>query len=554
MDQEVFFQPTQTVDIPAKDLLSWIFDDVKYSQDEPIYIDPVDPSRSISSRQAKTLIRHLIAGFRSRKLERGDCVCIHAFNNLYYSCICLALIGAGFTWTGTNPGYTEYELQHHLKASKSKLVIAQPELYDGILSAARSCNISPEDVLRFDSLSLGEVSSTSWQTLLQHGEQDWIRFDDMVTAQSTPACILFSSGTTGLPKAACLSHHNLVAQHTLLHEQTNISLSQVKRILCLPFFHAAMAIMAHITPLRSGHIAYVMTRFQLEDFLRFTEQYEVTELFVVPPVIVSILQSPLTAKYSLKSLRSGMTGGAKIDLLSQQRFTALMHPDGCINPCYGMTEISCIGACHPWPAVDTDGSIGYFLPNLEVKLVDDDGHEVKAYNKTGEIWIRGPTVIKGYLDNPEANSSSFSAGWFRTGDVAYCDQTTKKWYIVDRKKELIKVRGFQVAPPELEAVLMSHPLIADAAVIGVPSSDPVDGELPRAYIVRKSDRRDVGETLNEDGVKQYVAARLAKYKQLGGGVVFVPALPKTASGKYLKRHLRELYKQEMASSSSTTKL
>lgn len=128
-----------------------------------------------------------------------------------------------------------------------------------------------------------------------------------------------------------------------------------------------MAIMAHVTPLRSGHIAYIMKRFHLVDFLRFTKKYEVSELFVVPPIIQSIIQSPLTKKYSLRSLRSGMTGGAKIDLLSQDKFSTLMHPEGCLNPCYGMTEISCIGACHPWPERDTDGSVGYFLPNLEIK-------------------------------------------------------------------------------------------------------------------------------------------------------------------------------------------
>lgn len=125
--------------------------------------------------------------------------------------------------------------------------------------------------------------------------------------------------------------------------------------------------MAHVTPLRSGHIAYVMRRFDLESFLRYTEKYEITELFVVPPIVVSILQSPLTKRFSLKSLRCGMTGGAKIDLLSQKSFTALMHRDGCLNPCYGMTELSCIGACYSWPNQDIDGSIGHFLPNLEVK-------------------------------------------------------------------------------------------------------------------------------------------------------------------------------------------
>lgn len=150
---------------------------------------------------------------------------------------------------------------------------------------------------------------------------------------------------------------------------------KVKRILCLPFFHAAMAIVAHVTPLRSAHTAYVMRRFDLELFMKYTEQYAITEVFVVPPIIVSILQSPLTQKFSLKSLRYGMTGGAKIDLLSQKRFTELMHADGCLNPCYGMTELSCIGACYSWPEQDTDGSIGQFLPNLEVKYVCNQSSE-----------------------------------------------------------------------------------------------------------------------------------------------------------------------------------
>ena len=132
-----------------------------------------------------------------------------------------------------------------------------------------------------------------------------------------------------------------------------------------------MVALAHITPPRSGHISYVMRRFDIEDFLHFTEKYQVTELFVVPPIIVSILQSPLVEKFSLRSLRCGMTGGAKVDLLSQKAFSMLMHPDGCLNPCYGMTEISCIGAYYPWPERDVDGSIGYFLPNLDVRLAKE---------------------------------------------------------------------------------------------------------------------------------------------------------------------------------------
>lgn len=170
------------------------------------------------------------------------------------------------------------------------------------------------------------------------------------------------------------------------------------------------------------------------------------------------------------------------------------------------------------------------------RLVNDAGENISAFDTRGELCVRGPTVTPGYFNNPKANAESFdSDGWFHTGDIAYCDGRTRKWYIVDRRKELIKVRGFQVAPPELEAVLLSHPQIVDAAVIGVADSGG-DGELPRAYVVK---RPGSGDGLTEEEVKGYLAPKLAKYKALAGGVRFVEVIPKNASGKILKRVLRE---------------
>ena len=174
------------------------------------------------------------------------------------------------------------------------------------------------------------------------------------------------------------------------------------------------------------------------------------------------------------------------------------------------------------------------------KLVDDEGTDISAYGVRGEICVRGPTITPGYFDNPKANAEAFDAdGWYKTGDIGYCDEKTRKWYIVDRKKELIKVRGFQVAPPELEGVLLTHPGIMDAAVIGVPVGGG-SGESPRAYVVRKP-----GEKLNEEEVKTYMGSRLARYKALTGGVKFVDAIPKNASGKILKRVLREESAREL---------
>ena len=186
------------------------------------------------------------------------------------------------------------------------------------------------------------------------------------------------------------------------------------------------------------------------------------------------------------------------------------------------------------------------------RLIDDDGKDISAYDVRGEMCVLGPTVTPGYFENPKANAESFdSEGWYKTGDIGYCDGKTKKWYIVDRKKELIKVSGFQVAPPELEAVLLSHPQIIDAAVIGIPA-EVKEGELPRAYVVRRPGKE--GDALTEQAVKEYSGSRLAKFKALSGGVKFVDAIPKNASGKILKRILREEAIKEIKSGNLSAKL
>lgn len=202
-----------------------------------------------------------------------------------------------------------------------------------------------------------------------------------------------------------------------------------------------------------------------------------------------------------------------------------------------MTETTCIASNFPYPAADDTGAVGRFLPGLDVKLVDDDGKDITAADVRGELCVRGPTVIYGYLD-PKATAEAWDKErYFHTGDMAFMDGASKLWYIVDRKKELIKVRGFQVAPPELEAVLLGHEGITDAAVIGVPTKE--GGEVPRAYVVRR------GQTLGKEEVKRYLAGRLAGFKRLEGGVVFVEGVPRNPSGKILKRVLRERAVEEM---------
>jgi 4-coumarate--CoA ligase len=225
--------------IPTKDISSWTFDDLKYDWDLPIYIDGNNPEvNSISARQALSLIRKLAAGFRAIGVRKGDCVCINSFNDIHYPIFFHGLVAAGAVFSGTNPSYTEYELAHTLKIAKVKFILTQPEMLEKVVKAAKENGMSKENVIVFN--PNGEKAPPGfkqWNDLLQHGEQDWERFDSLERASNTPAARLFSSGTTGLPKAADLTHYNLVAQHTLVFEADPRPWRQ-SRILNLPMFHA----------------------------------------------------------------------------------------------------------------------------------------------------------------------------------------------------------------------------------------------------------------------------------------------------------------------------
>lgn len=312
-------------------------------------------------------------------------------------------------------------------------------------------------------------------------------------------------------------------------------------------FHVSNVPRAHTSPLRGGLQTYVMRRFELESWLRNIERFQITEANMVPPMVIQVINSPLSKKYSLKSVRNSWVGAAPLAAAPQARYKTLLRPDTPFTQVWGMSETSCIATMLHYPEQDLTGSVGRFLPNHDVKLVDDDGKDITDFDIAGELCVRGPLIVKGYFNNPEANRAAWDgAGYFHTGDIAIRRRENGLWYIVDRKKELIKVRGFQVAPAELEGVLLTHPNISDAAVIGIPAggvnadAGEEGSELPRAYIVIKP-----GSKLNEAHVHEYMKERLAGYKQLVGGIKFVDAVPKNASGKILKKDLKELAKREM---------
>ncbi|KAE9381458.1 AMP-binding enzyme [Stipitochalara longipes BDJ] len=540
------FRPERTIETPTKDILSWMFDDPHHDKDEPVYIDAKDPSRSISSNQARVIIRKLIAGLHAAGLKKGDCVCVHSFNDIYYPMLFLGTVGAGGIFTGSNPAYTKPELLHHIKTSKAKFLISEPEIFDTALSAATEYGIIKSNIWVFDVLKQPlPAGFRSWAGLLNHGEEDWIRFNSEKTCTETVTGRFFSSGTTGLPKAVSISHGNWTAQITLVHENTRKTW-RTRRSLHLPMFHLAIAPVAHLSPLRLGETCAVLRRFELEPFLAAIQKFSLNDVGLVPPIAVLMINSTsIVEKYPLQSIMTVTCGAAPLSKDTQSRLKTLLPAHTTVNQVWGMTESTCIATHFPYPEVDFTGSVGLAgsVPNIEIKLVDDDGKDISAFDTVGELCVRGPTITSGYFENPKANAESFdSEGFYKSGDIGYCDGKSKKWYLIDRKKELIKVRGFQVAPPEIEGVLLSHPQIVDAAVIAVKYPTEPEIEHPRAYVVK----RPVSESqsLDEKAVKAWCGERLAKYKELTGGVTFVDTIPKNPSGKILKRILREMAKKE----------
>ncbi|KAF9890533.1 hypothetical protein FE257_005938 [Aspergillus nanangensis] len=529
------FGPSSVLPIPVIDLPSFVFQADTYDRDKPIYIDALDPSRLYSYNEAKQQVSKLVAGFRAAGLVKGDCVLVNSLADIDYSIVFLAIIAAGGIWTGSNPFYTEKEAKSQLSVTKPKFILSEEEYLDRLLPVVKECGIPATNIFIFDHRSPPKrADMRSWRVLLDKGEAEWYRISDEPTAKATIAAYVMSSGTTGLPKAVQVSHYNFVAEQTVGFEAETRNF-EVRRLLCLPQYATAAIYSNHVCPLRGGEVSYVMPRFQTESFIRNIEKFQISELTFMPPMIVSVLNSPLCTASKFQSVRYVHGGGAAISKSLQGRMKAFLPAETPFSQIWGMSETCGIAICLFHPEHDTTGSIGRLVPNLEAKLIDDNGNEIAEFNRSGELCIRGPTVMVGYLNNPEATAVTIDQdGWLQTGDICYCDEKTKKWYIVDRKKELIKVQGFQVAPAELEGILLNHPDIADAAVVGVNSPSGAT-ELPVAFVIR----RPGASQLQEQDVVGFVASQVISYKRLKGGVHFVESIPKSASGKVLKNQLRQ---------------
>ncbi|KAJ6593544.1 AMP binding protein [Mycena capillaripes] len=507
----------------------------------------------------------------SQFAKRGDTVLIYSPNSLAWPVVLFGSVAAGLRCTLANSAYTSHELAFQYSDSGAKLILASEDNLAVVRKMFQESGITKEDadkriiVLGKDLRWAGGPSAPpnpaatgllKMEDLMTIGKLDQEeKFEGPAANETLYLC--YSSGTTGKPKGFKTTHQNMTTLLDIVGPVFPRLTSEVDIMYgLLPFYHIyGVAKLVHF-PFCQGCPVVISARFDPGDFCAAIEKYRITFALVVPPVLVVLARHPAVDQYDLSSLKVLFSGAAPLgqSLVKSVKDRLLAKRKGGddlgITQGYGLTETS--PTTHLLPVPDADrkmGSIGILLPNLEARLVeDDDGNIDAAAGEPGELWIRGKTVMKGYLNNPTATKNSITPdGWFKTGDVAVRD-TDGYYRIVDRRKELIKYKGFLVPPAELEYVLLTHPDIADAAVIGLESIKEAT-ELPRAYIVHAHpDKVKTAKAKAEfaNSVVKWMETKVARHKFLRGGVGVIDVIPKSAAGKILRRELRDLAKQEAA--------
>lgn len=514
----IFRSPHPDISIPDNlSLPDFIFQNIDSFADKPALID--GPSgRGLTYGQLYQDIQRFARGLHRQGFSRGDVFAIYCPNLPEYAVVFFGVAMLGGINTTINPLYTVDELARQLNDANAKYLLTIPMFIENAQAAAQQSNVEAVFVI-------GEADGAStYSSLLQdEGKLPRVPLNPLKDIVVLP----YSSGTTGLPKGVMLTHYNLIANVCQFREIAAIT-ERDNLIGILPFFHifGMVVIMAYGLLQRSTVIT--MPRFELEQFLQLLQDHAITRSYLVPPIVLALAKSPLIDNYDLSAMEVITCGAAP---LSKEITLACGERLDCVvNQGYGMTEMSPVTNLDEIkPENVKPGSIGTILPNTEAMIVDIDSGEPLGCNQQGEYWVRGPQRMYGYLNRPEATADSIDAeGWYHSGDIAYIDEDGYV-FIVDRVKELIKYKAMQVAPAELEALLLSHEAIIDAAVI--PCPDEEAGEIPKAFVVTDG-------SLDADEIMAFVAQQVAPHKRIRA-LEFIDEIPKSPSGKILRRLLVE---------------
>lgn len=501
--------------------------------DRVALIDGTDDSRRLTYRQLDSFHRKIAAGLAEAGLVKGDVLALHSPNTIAYPAVFFGATRAGATVTTAHPLATAEEFAGQLRDSSARWIVTVSPLLNTARRAAELVG-GIEEIFVCDH---AEGHTSVLDMLTTTAPEPMVTIDPAEDVAALP----YSSGTTGVPKGVMLTHRSMATNLEQL--RPFVPMGTDARILAvLPFFHIYGLTALMNAPLRTGATVVVLPRFDLPQFLTAIEKHRITGLYVAPPIVLALAKHPVVDRYDLSSIEYIVSSAAPLDAeLAAACSRRLGLPP--LRQAYGMTELSPGTHVVPLAAENPPpGAVGTLLPNTEMRIVSIDAPGEDAGTGTdGEILIRGPQVMKGYLGRPDATAAMIDAdGWLHTGDIGRVDEDG--WlFVVDRVKELIKYKGYQVAPAELEALLLGHASIADAAVIGVYDAD--GNEVPKAFLVRRPTVAPVD--LTADDVMAYVTERVAPYKKIRQ-VEFIDAVPRAVSGKILRRELRDREKSRTA--------
>ncbi len=513
--------PCPPIEIPDIGLYEGVIGNLSPEDESRVAI--VDTATGVETTYAELRDHiHAAAGaLHARGVGVGDVVALHCVNSLAFVVAAHATWKIGGVLSPISSLATPSAIAEQLKDSHATLLLTLQALGEGAAHAAAETGLGEKQVVHLD-------GPNGLRSLLSEGHAaPEVEFD----AATHVAALPYSSGTTGLPKGVQLTHRNLVA-NVRQAQARDLVLKEDTVYGVLPFFHIyGLTALANVTLAQRGCLV-TAPKFDIAEFLRAHQDHNVSFSFIAPPIAVLLAKHPAVAEADLSSLRAFFSGAATLDTeLAHAVEERLRVP---VQQGYGMTETSPMTHANQDPHVDR-GSIGEVVANTEFKLVDTEtGEEIplprQGRSDLGELWVRGPQIMKGYLNRPEETALALPGdGWLRTGDIAEMDPEGHV-FIVDRLKELIKYKGYQVPPAELESLLLTHPNVDDVGVVGVIR----DGEeIPKAFVVPTS-----GAALSEKDIMDFIAERIAPYKKVRE-VEFISAIPKSATGKILRRELKQ---------------
>jgi len=502
------------VEIPEVSITDYVFRDAANYPERMAISDGAGTSYTFG--ELEHAIRCFAGGLQSRGFGPGSCMGVMAPNVPEYMIVFHGVATAGGTLTTINPTYGAEEVRFQLQDAGASSLVTVPMFLDTAKAAAEGTDVS-------EIIVIGDIDGVTSLTEMYGDPIRQVNVDLHDDIMVLP----YSSGTTGLPKGVMLTHFNLVSNICQMTHVVNYTDNEIG-LAALPFFHIYGMQVLMNGMIANGAGVITMPRFDMEQALDLCQTNSITRFFAVPPMVLGLAKAPIVDNYDLTSLKQIFSGAAPLSAELQEEAAARVNCQ--VVQGYGMTELSPVTHATP-EGVNRAGTSGLAISNVESLIVDPETGEDQPVGERGELWVRGPMVMKGYLNNPQATADTIDEdGWLHTGDVAVVDEDGH-FSIVDRIKELIKYKGFQVPPAELEGLIVTHPSVLDVAVIGVPDEEA--GELPKAFVTLAP-----GASLTLEDLQAFVGEHLVSYKQIRL-LEEIDTIPKSASGKIIRRELRD---------------